>query len=985
MKLKFQSDLNYQRQAIDSITNIFRGQAIKQSNFTVSYGEDAGMIQTDLGIGNRMDLTPYEILKNVQEIQISNGLARSESLDGMNFTVEMETGTGKTYVYLRTIYELNKKYGFTKFVVVVPSVAIREGVYKSLQITEQHFRELYDRQPLEYFIYDSEKLDKVRSFATATTIQVMIINIDAFRKSFDDPDKEDKANVIHRANDRLNGYKPIEFIQETRPIVIIDEPQSVDTTPKSKEAIASLKPLCTLRYSATHVDKYNMIYRLDAVDAYNEKLVKKIEVMSVRSEESFNLPYIKLIEVNERKAKIELDVETRGKVKRTTKTIKFGDDLFDLSGEREIYRNYIVEQIDWTPGNESVEINGHYLKIGDALGDIDDDTIKRYQIRKTIEEHLDKELRYNHRGIKILSLFFIDKVANYRDYDKDGNPTKGKYALMFEEEYKQLIAKPKYRTLFKDVDVDTEVEKVHNGYFAQDKKGKLKDTKGNTAADTDVYSLIMKEKERLLSLEEPLRFIFSHSALREGWDNPNVFQICTLKDSGGTYVSRRQEIGRGLRLAVNQDGEREADYNVNTLTVMANESYEEFVANLQTEMEEQTGITFGKIESHIFAKLAYLDENTEEPVAMGYDLSKKLYENLKEQNYIDKKDKATTELREALENYEFAIPEAFQPWKAAVVKQLKHITDRLPIKDGSKKKKVKLNKAIINSQEFIELWDKIKYKTVFSIDFESDQLIRKTIDSIKKMKKIEQVRIISRKDGIATMDRLSGVQGSMLSERVEDYVAIQHTLPDVITELQNRTNLTRKTIVQILTGSKRLDDFKNNPQKFIQEVTKIIQREMKLLLRDGIKYYKMSDDSYYAVELFENEELLAYLNQNAVSSQKSPFDHVLYDSDIEESFAKRFEDDENVKVYVKLPNWFKIETPVGNYNPDWAAVINKDGEEKLYFVLETKGTDIEEFLRPEEQAKIHFARKHFEAINADVLFEGPENDVQEFMLRVTTR
>ena len=985
MKLKFQSDLKYQHQAIDSITNIFRGQATKQSNFTVSYGEDAGMIQTDLGIGNRLDLTLNEMLKNVQEVQIRNGLARSESLDGMNFTVEMETGTGKTYVYLRTIYELNKRWGFSKFVIVVPSVAIREGVFKSLQITEQHFTELYDRQPLEYFIYDSEKLDKVRSFATATTIQVMIINIDAFRKSFDDPDKEDKANVIHRANDRLNGYKPIEFIQETRPIVIIDEPQSVDTTPKSKEAIASLKPLCTLRYSATHVDKYNMIYRLDAVDAYNEKLVKKIEVMSVRSEESFNLPYIKLIEVNERKAKIELDVETRGKVKRSTKTIKFGDDLFDLSGEREIYRNYIVEQIDWTPGNESVEINGHFLRIGDSLGDIDDDTIKRYQIRKTIEEHLDKELRYNHRGIKILSLFFIDKVANYRDYGKDGNPTKGKYALMFEEEYKQLIAKPKYRTLFKDVDVYTEVEKVHNGYFAQDKKGKLKDTKGNTAADTDVYSLIMKEKERLLSLEEPLRFIFSHSALREGWDNPNVFQICTLKDSGGTYVSRRQEIGRGLRLAVNQDGERVADYNVNTLTVMANESYEEFVANLQTEMEEQTGITFGKIESHIFAKLAFLDVESEEPVAMGYDLSKKLYENLKEQNYIDKKDKATTELREALENYEFSIPEEFQPWKAAVVKQLKHITDRLPIKDGSKKKKVKLNKAIINSQEFIELWEKIKYKTVFSIEFDSDQLIRKTIDSIQKMKKIEQVRIISRKDGIATMDRLSGVQGSMLSERVEDYVAIQHTLPDVITELQNRTNLTRKTIVQILTGSKRLEDFKNNPQKFIQEVTKIIQREMKLLLRDGIKYYKMSDEAYYAVELFENEELLAYLNQNAVASEKSPFDHILYDSDIEESFAKRFEDDENVKVYVKLPNWFKIETPVGNYNPDWAAVINKDGEEKLYFVLETKGTDIEEFLRPEEQAKIHFARKHFEAINADVLFEGPEYDVQDFMLRVTSR
>lgn len=985
MKLKFQSDLTYQRQAIDSVVDIFKGQQVKQSNFTVSYGEDAGMIQTDLGIGNRLDLTPNEILKNVQELQIKNGLARSESLSGMNFTVEMETGTGKTYVYLRSIYELNKQYGFSKFVIVVPSVAIREGVYKSLQITEQHFKDLYDRQPLEYFVYDSDKLDQVRNFATATTIQVMIINIDAFRKSFVDPEKEDKANVIHRANDRLNGYRPIEFIQQTNPILIIDEPQSVDTTPKSKEAISSLEPLCTLRYSATHVEKYNMIYRLDAVDAYNEKLVKKIEVMSVRSEQSFNLPYIKLLEVKERKAKVELDVETRGKVKRAAKTVKYGDDLYDVSGERELYRYFIIEQIDCAEGNESIEINGHHLRIGEAIGEIDDDTVKRYQIRKTIEEHLDKELSLNHRGIKVLSLFFIDKVANYREYDKDGNTLKGKYSIMFEEEYKKLIKKPKYRTLFDDIDVEIEIDKVHNGYFAQDKKGKVKDTKGNTQADTDVYSLIMKEKERLLSLDEPLRFIFSHSALREGWDNPNIFQICTLKDSGGTYVSRRQEIGRGLRLAVNQDGERVPDYNVNTLTVMANESYEDFVANLQTEMEEQTGITFGKIEKHIFAKLAYLDQESEEPITLGYDLSKKLYESLKANYYVDKKDKATLVLKEALETYELDLPEEFQPWKAAIVKELKHITSSLPIKDGSKKRKVKLNKAVIDSKEFIELWEKIKYKTVFTIDFDSSELIKKAISNIQKMNRIEKIRIISRKDGISSLDRITGVQGATLSERLEDYVAVHHTLPDIITELQNRTNLTRRTIVEILTGSKRLEDFKNNPQKFIEEVTKIIKREMKLLLRDGIKYYKIDDESYYAVELFQNEELLAYLNDNAIQSNKSPFDHVLYDSDIEESFANRFESDESVKVYVKLPNWFKIETPVGNYNPDWAAVINKDGEEKLYFVLETKGTDVEEFLRPEEQAKIQFARKHFEAINADVVFEGPESDVGEFMLRVSSK
>jgi type III restriction enzyme len=984
MKLKFISDLDYQKQAIDSVVQIFKGQEMSQSNFTVSYGPNAGMIQTDLGVGNRLDLTPHEILKNVQEIQMKNGLPRSETLDGMNFTVEMETGTGKTYVYLRTIYELNNHYGFKKFVIVVPSVAIREGVFKSLQITKEHFNELYDHTPLEYFIYDSQKLDQVRNFATATSIQVMIINIDAFRKSFEDPEKEDKANVIHRTNDRLNGYRPIEFIQQTNPIVIIDEPQSVDTTPKSKEAIASLNPLCTLRYSATHVDKYNMVYRLDAVDAYNLKLVKKIEVMSVRSEQSFNLPYIKLVEVKEGKAKIELDVESRGIVKRKTKTVKYGDDLYDISGERELYRGYIVEQIDWTKGNESIEVNGHYLRVGDVIGDIDDDTIKRYQIRKTIEEHLDKELRLRHRGIKVLSLFFIDKVAHYRDYDKDGNPIKGKYAIMFEEEYKKLIQKPKYRILFNDIDVDIDVEKVHNGYFAQDRKGKLKDTKGNTEADTDVYNLIMKDKERLLSLDEPLRFIFSHSALREGWDNPNVFQICTLKDSAGTYVSRRQEIGRGLRLAVNQNGERVQDYNVNTLTVMANESYEEFVASLQKEMEEETGVTFGKFEKHVFAKLVYIDKYTEEPVQMGYDLSTKLYEELKQNNYIDQNGKATTHLKEALENYELTLSDEFQPWKPTIIKEIKHYLQRLPIKDASKKKKVQLNKAILDSKEFIELWDKIKYKTVYSVEFDSEQLIKKSINSIQKMSRIDKIRILSRKDQV-TIDRAEGIHTQTVSERIEDYVTAHHTLPDIITELQNRTNLTRRTIVEILTRCKRLEDFKNNPQKFIEEVTKIIQREMKLLLKDGVKYYKIGDDAYYAVELFQNEELLAYLNDNAIRSEKSPFDHVVYDSDIEASFAQRFENDENVKVYVKLPSWFKIDTPIGSYNPDWALVIHKDGEEKLYFVLETKGTEIEEFLRPEERAKIDFARKHFEAIGTNIEFIGPEKDVNEFMLRALSR
>jgi type III restriction enzyme len=979
MKLKFQSDLAYQHQAISSIVDIFEGQPVSPSNFTVSYSEESGLLQSALGVGNNITLTKDEILSNVQKIQMKNGLVRSQVLDGMNFTVEMETGTGKTYVYLRTVYELNRKYGFSKFVVVVPSVAIREGVNKSLDIMADHFRTLYDNKPIEYFVYDSQDLNRVRNFAAATAIQVMIINIDAFRKSFTDPEKEDKANVIHRPQDKLNGYRPIDFIQQTNPIVIIDEPQSVDTTDKAKEAIASLNPLCTLRYSATHVDKYNMLYRLDAVDAYEQKLVKKIEVISIRSEESFNKPYIKLVEVGERKAKIEIDIEDRnGKVSRKTKLVKMGDDLYDHSGERSVYRNYIIEDINWGSGSECIEVSGHLLRLGEAIGDINEDEIKRYQIRKTIEEHLDKELLYTQYGIKVLSLFFIDKVANYRDYDKDGNPVRGKYSIMFEEEYRKLMSKQKYQTLFNVTNKVYDIDEIHNGYFAQDKKGKIKDTKGNTDADKDVYSLIMKDKEKLLSLSEPLKFIFSHSALREGWDNPNVFQICTLKDSGGTYVSRRQEIGRGLRLAVNQSGERISDYNLNTLTVMANESYQEFVEGLQTEIEKDTNIKFGVIEKHTFAKLIKQNEE-EEHISFGYDLSEKLYADLKNSQYIDAKGKVTTVLKEAIENYSVQLREEFDEWKPQIIHELKRLITRLPIKDGTKKQQVKLNKAVLYSEDFKLLWDKIKYKTVYSVEFDSVELIRKCVNEIKRMNQIKKIQLTASKARV-NIER-EEVSANLINEKPEDFSGRheQIPLPDVITELQNRTRLTRKTIVQILLQSNRLEDFKNNPQRFIDTVTKIIQREMKLVIKDGIRYEMIGDNEYYAVEQFENEELLAYLNDNAVKAAKTPFDHVIYDSNIEKAFAQKFENDQDVRVYMKLPNWFKIDTPVGKYNPDWAVLIDKDGEEKLYFVLETKGTDIEGFLRPEEQAKISFARKHFEAINVDVKFEGPESDPSKFM------
>lgn len=995
MKLKFKSDLKYQNEAIKSVVDIFKGQTPMTSNFTVLTGKSLndgqlqmGVVQSSTGIGNKLDVISEDILKNVQDIQMRNNLPRSEKLDGMNFTVEMETGTGKTYVYLKSIYELNKQYGFKKFVIVVPSVAIREGVDKSLQITKEHFNSIYDNESAEYFVYDSSKLEQVRNFATSNAIQIMIINIDAFRKGFEDPQKEDKANIIHRKQDKLNGQRPIDLIKETNPIVIIDEPQSVDTTPKSKEAIASLNPMCTLRYSATHVDKYNMVYRLDAVDAYEQRLVKKIEVLSVRSEESFNKPYIRLVETKERKAKIELDVQDKkGAVKRTSKMIKLGDDLFDISGEREIYRNYVVEDISWGENDEYIVINGETIWLGKAIGDIDDDIIKRFQIRKTIEEHLEKENRLNKKGIKVLSLFFIDKVANYRDYSKDGAIMPGKYAIMFEEEYENLIKQERFKN---NINRNISIGSTHNGYFAQDKKGKLKDTKGNTQADEDVYSLIMKDKERLLDMSNPLRFIFSHSALREGWDNPNVFQICTLKDSAGTYIKRRQEIGRGLRLCVDQSGERVNDSSVNTLTVMANESYAEFVNSLQKELQEDTGVRFGVIEKHSFANVKRYDNEKQEDVYLGYDKSEEVFKYLMDNSYIDKKGNIQDKLKRELdaldsndnEETKFTLNgEDFQEFFVEIVKELNHRCSVYEIKDASKKQRVKLNKAVIDSEEFVALWEKINTKTIYSVDFDSDKLIKNCVDRISKMDKIQAPRIISRKDKV-DITRELGATSTLKTEGSEEETYTTNYLPDIITELQNKTNLTRKTVISILIGSKRLDDFKRNPQKFIEEVVRIIRSELRVFVTNGIKYEKIND--YYSVETFNSsdETLLAYLNDKVVESTKSPYDYTVCDSKVELKFAKRFENDPRVKVYVKLPNWFKIDTPLGNYNPDWAVVIDKNGEEKLYFVIETKGKSDRDELRPEEKAKIECAEKHFEALGTEAKFKAPVSDVERFMINI---
>ncbi len=983
MKIKFDPNQTHQRRAWESAESVFEGQELNKTTFSMPSIRPVGDLdalmqtQTDKGFGNRLRLLDEEIQENVRKIQLNNGLKQTKELKSRDFTIEMETGTGKTYVYLRSVFEMNKKYGFTKFIIVVPSIAIKEGVYKSLQMTETHFREQYDNVPFDYFVYDSGRLEQVRSFATNDYIQIMVINIDAFRKSFTDPSKETSANIIHRWNDKMQGV-PIDFIKSTNPIVIIDEPQSVDTTAKSAEAIKSLNPLCTFRYSATHVDKHNMLYKLDSIDAYEQKLVKQIEVASIQVKDGHNKAYIKLLAVdnkNGHRAKIEIDIQQQGNVKRAEKWVKQGDDLLSISGGRSIYDGYVVNDIYCEEGNEYIDFTSKpdIIRLHHAIGDVSEDEYKRLQIRKTIEEHLDKELKLTPMGIKVLSLFFIDKVANYRDYDAPDQ--KGKYAIMFEEEYAKAIKKPKYNSLFSDMDTDSLPEIVHNGYFSGDKNG-FKDTNGTTKADEDTYSLIMKDKEKLLSFDSKLKFIFSHSALKEGWDNPNVFQICTLRDMGSER-ERRQTLGRGLRLCVDQNGMRLRGNEINTLTVIATENYEKFAENLQKEIEQDTGIRFGIVEEHQFADIKVVSD-TGEPQALGFDQSKKVWQFLKDENFVDAKGKVQDTLRAALKDGTFELPEeikqelvdAHGEAQAGIVASdiqgvLRKLAGKLDIKNADDRKIIRTREAVLESDEFKALWDRIKYKTTYRVDFDNLKLINDCAEAIRACPPITKTRAQFRKADIAI-----GKGGVTAGETSASGFTTIHEndieLPDIITDLQDKTQLTRKSIVQILRDSRRLQDFTRNPQQFMDYCSEAINRTKRLALVDGIRYTKIGEDHFYAQELFKQEELKGYL-KNTLETQKSVYTHVVYDSGgVEKTFAEDLEKNEKVKVYAKLPAWFKVPTPLGTYNPDWAVVVEDNGEEKLYFVVETKGSTWWDDLRHLEGAKIKCGEKHFDEVAKDI-------------------
>lgn len=970
MKLHFEPDLDYQLQAIEAVCDLFRGQEICRTEFTVTRDPAdtqmrLGFAQNDLGIGNRLTLLDEELLANLQAVQLRNGIAPSESLASGDFTVEMETGTGKTYVYLRTIFELNKRYGFTKFVIVVPSIAIKEGVYKSLQIMEDHFKSLYAGVPFDYFLYDSAKLGQVRNFATSAQIQIMVVTVGAINKK--------DVNNLYKDSEKTGGEKPIDLIKATRPIVIVDEPQSVDggLQGRGKEALGAMNPLCTLRYSATHVDKHHMVYRLDAVDAYERRLVKQIEVASATVEDAHNRPFVRLVSVSNKRgsisARVELDVETATGVQRREVTVYDGDDL-EQTTRRPIYRDCRIGEICVAKGNEFLELRvpggEQYLRPGQAWGDVDPLAVQREMIRRTIKEHLDKEKRLRPLGIKVLSLFFIDEVAKYRQYDADGNPVKGDYARIFEKEYKRLANYPDYRTLFEEVDLSHAAEEVHEGYFSIDKKSRraVDTTESNQAgreAAEQAYNLIMKDKEKLLSFDTPLKFIFSHSALREGWDNPNVFQICTLRDIR-TERERRQTIGRGLRLCVNQDGQRVRGFEVNTLTAIATESYEQFAENLQKEIEADTGIRFGILEAHHFVAVKVTSASGD-VTPLGLEKSKALWEHLRSAGYIDARGKVQESLKQALANGHIELPDEFRPHHVQIADIIAKVAGRLEIKNADERRQVRPRQAILHSPEFKALWDRIRGKTTYRVDFDNEKLVEACIKALRDAPPLPKTRLQWRKADIAI-----GKGGVEATERdgaqtvVLDETDIE--LPDLLTQLQDHTQLTRRTICRVLTGCGRLDDFKRNPQAFIELAAEAINRCKRLAIVDGIKYQRLGDEYYYAQELFEQEELTGYIRNMLTETRKSVFESVVYDSGTEAAFADGLENNEAVKVYAKLPGWFKVPTPLGSYNPDWAVLVEKDGAERLYLVVETKSSLFTDDLGDKESAKIECGKAHFKAL-----------------------
>ena len=1001
MKLRFKHQ-KFQADAAKAVVDVFAGQPY----LTPSYMMDRGSGYYQQSLTEEVDFTGWSnqkivpelndrlILEHINKIQRANQIKPSTKLEGrFNLTIEMETGVGKTYTYIKTMYELNRAYGWSKFIVVVPSIAIREGVYKSFQMTQEHFAEEYGKK-IRFFIYNSTQLTEIDRFASDNSINVMIINSQAFNAKGKD------ARRIYMKLDEFRSRRPIDIIAKTNPIVIIDEPQSVEGK-QTKENLKQFNPLMTLRYSATHKSDsiYNMIYRLDAMEAYNKRLVKKIAVKGItESGSTATESYIYLESINLSKAAptatIQFDMKGATGIRKITRTVSEGYNLYDNSGHMEEYKQgFVVSRIDGR--DDSVEfINGIKLYAGDVIGKVSEDQLRRIQIRETILSHIQRERELFYKGIKVLSLFFIDEVAKYKQYDAAGQPMNGIYAEMFEEEYKDIISnlqigmgEDDYMKYLSAIPAD----KTHAGYFSIDKKGRMIDSKiarkETTTDDVDAYDLIMKNKELLLDRnpkKSPVRFIFSHSALREGWDNPNVFQICTLKQSSSD-VRKRQEVGRGLRLCVNQEGERMDTnvlgndvHNVNILTVIASESYDSFAKGLQNEIAEAVADRPTTVTAELFIGKVIKDENGNEQIVDG-DTGRAIHFDLIVNGYIDKKGVLTDKYYEDKANGELKVAEEVADSAASVIEIIDSIYDSRamqPENARSNNVELEVDESKLAMPEFKALWEKINAKSVYVVDFDTEELIRKSIDSLDRKLRVSKIYF---KVETGAMEQIKSKEdlvngASFVKEESASYgnvvAASSNIKYDLIGKLVDETGLTRKAVIQILQGiqPETFNQFKNNPEEFIIKAAALINDEKATAIIEHITYDVMDDK--YGTDVFTDPTIKGRLGVNAMKAKKHLYDHIVYDSSNEQAFATELDTNTNVAVYVKLPDGFYISTPVGHYNPDWAIAFYEGTVKHIYFVAETKGSMNSMQLRLIEESKIHCAREHFKAIsNGEVIYD----------------
>jgi len=978
---QFDPSQPFQLDAIQSVVDLFDGQPkdveslITTLRGTAPLGEDNSQIAMDIdltqevgAIGNNLMLDNDLILANLQRVQDRNGLEVAPKLydDALDFDIEMETGTGKTYVYLRTIFRLAEKYNFTKFVILVPSVAVREGVHTSIRLMRQHFRELYPSYPFDETVYSGDSAEEVQSFATSTNIQILIMTIASIRG-------DKNTRVIHQTRDKLNGLRPIDYLKATHPVVIMDEPQNMESL-LSQSAVGELAPVFSLRYSATHKKQRNVAYRLDPVDAHDLGLVKQIVVADVRQQGADATPYIKLVEVKRDPwiAKLELACrKVDGSLERKVVNVKQHQELSDERlTNNPVYEGWRINEMNIAADGQSgmVELTTYgFLNEGESIGG-SNTAIYKEMIRETVREHLRKDSMLRPKGIKVLSLFFVDKVASFLGDGTNNDDANGDFVKWFDEVYVEERGKSsRYLELLPYSPGD-----VRKAYFAQLRaKGKTTFVESNTerltAKEDGAFELIMQDKERLLDEAEPVRFIFSHSALREGWDNPNVFQICTLREMGAE-VERRQTIGRGLRLPVTMTDEcysRVADRGIATLTVVANESYQAFAKSLQKEYKE-AGVEIGQVRQVEFAKIPL--EGADGALTddlLGYQRSVEIWKHLDLNGYI-KEGKITPKFQPDTLGFDLRLPEQYRPYEADIINLVSRASIEKYVKPASKRKERRLNKELYRTPEFEEFWNAISQKTTYRVTVNRDEMIEKAVKAIKDSPQIDALRIQVTRAGVKVLR--GGAKGQELSSRSTDLKG-SYDLPDIITELQEATSLTRKTIIDILIGSGRMEEFIGNPNDFTVMAKRALQNELAKLVVEGIQYEKIAGFIYELRELQKDgeEEKERFLDQlyKVQNEQKTDFDYVIWDSDPERQFAELLDSREDIKLFMKLPAKFKIPTPVGPYNPDWAIIKHEDGQDRIYMIRETKSTLDDNKLRPTELAKIKSAKKHFAAIGIE--------------------